>query len=393
MKGISLGQVCCAVLLGLVNGCSYVEVPYGGNQYVTGRTMELGGLWLESKWTVQALQRGWSFPTSFFPSKMDRFSETARLLRRASKSKSNYGIVGVFGGFSFPELHINLEVLLDGMNEHGLSVGAHTHRGAKYQAPVDGVDSIQFLAFVPWVLANYKNVQEVVEAIESGELLVTSRSYVPSGLGIHFYLADSNGKSVVVEYVNGKPMIHDNTVRVMTNDPEFDWQLRNLNQYAGIGPTNPSRKDDCGEIDTEIGPVPRAVGHGFNLFGLPGDSGPPARFVRMFVYKQLALYSNPPKNERDGIVLCQSIINSVEIPLGVVPKISKGDFGDFTQWALIKIPSTRKFMYRSYDNMKWKSIDMPQLVPFFENGSKPNILHVFTNETGIEDVTSKFTGA
>ena len=53
--------------------------------------------------------------------------------------------------------------------------------------------------------------------------------------------------------------------QVLTNDPDYTWQLRHLNGYAGVRSLDP---DEPGvAIDTAIGSVPSVVGHGWNLFG------------------------------------------------------------------------------------------------------------------------------
>jgi choloylglycine hydrolase len=90
---------------------------------------------------------------------------------------------------------------------------------------------------------------------------------------------------VVVESIGGALRVHVNSVGVATNDPPYDWHETNLNNYANLSPRWPTATDI--EVETEVGTVPQAGGHGYNLLGIPGDYSPSARFVRLFFLKQV----------------------------------------------------------------------------------------------------------
>jgi len=49
-----------------------------------------------------------------------------------------------------------------------------------------------------------------------------------------------------------------------------------------------------------------------------------------------------------------AVLNQVTIPLGTVASSSSADKPEFTQYCVIKVPSEKTFMFRSYDNMQWK---------------------------------------
>ena len=66
----------------------------------------------------------------------------------------------------------------------------------------------------------------------------------------------------MVEYLDGVLHVHNNTVGVMTNDPDFSWHLRNLNNFVSLSGSWPQQAFSA---QTEVGAVPRSVGHGFNL--------------------------------------------------------------------------------------------------------------------------------
>ena len=49
---------------------------------------------------------------------------------------------------------------------------------------------------------------------------------------IHYILFDKTGVGLVIEYLNGVQDVYDNSVGVVTNEPDFPWHLKNLNNYA-----------------------------------------------------------------------------------------------------------------------------------------------------------------
>jgi len=56
---------------------------------------------------------------------------------------------------------------------------------------------------------------------------------------MHWAMADATGDSVVIEYLDGVLHVNNNTVGVMTNDPDYQWHLYNLNNYVNLSPRWP----------------------------------------------------------------------------------------------------------------------------------------------------------
>lgn len=244
---------------------------------------------------------------------------------------------------------------VDGINEHGLTVSAHTLHQSQYErASVDDT-KIHFSQVVPWILGTFRDVADLEHGIHSVRIVGSSRE---ESLFVHWAVQDASGRSVVIEVIQGELQLHQNTVGVFTNDPDFTWHLRNLNQYAGI--TNRDHDFDpdiC--VDTkEAGFVPVLHSHGLNLNSLPGGMSPAARFVRMFFMKALAVKSAPPHTVRDGLVLMSRLIDSVQIPRGVLGKIRDHDDFEFTQWSILKIPKQKLLYYRSYRDANWRKFDL-----------------------------------
>merc|ERR1719482_1288186 len=98
--------------------------------------------------------------------------------------------------------------------------------------------------------------------------------------------------------------------------------------------------------DSEIGPVPAAVGHGQNLLGLPGDVSPPSRFVRTFFMRNYALKAQPPADVDEALVLANGVLNSQYIVKGFNAKFGNEKGYDFTIVNTLKVPEERLIFYR-----------------------------------------------
>ena len=73
-----------------------------------------------------------------------------------------------------------------------------------------------------------------------GKVVVPSVVFAGWGFApeAHYIVHDPTGKSVVIEYVDGKLNIHDDPLGVITNSPNFDWQMTNLRNYVNFSMIN-----------------------------------------------------------------------------------------------------------------------------------------------------------
>ena len=147
--------------------------------------------------------------------------------------KSRYAIVGANA--------LGLPVILDGINDQGLSVGLFYFPGyAKYTdvTPENASHALAGYEFGIWALANFATVDEVREAVKDIVLVPTPAPGLgsPQGAvaGAHFFLQDKSGKSLVVEPVDGTLKVHDAPLGVMTNAPTYDWHMTNLANYINL---------------------------------------------------------------------------------------------------------------------------------------------------------------
>ena len=190
---------------------------------------------------------------------------------------------------------------------------------------------------------------------------------------IHWRVDDAEGNSIVIEYLHGTLMIHNNTVGVLTNDPPFDWHLHNLGTYSHLQPTSSTvnfpTNTGAFEINSEIGIVPSHPGTSTNTLGLPGDYTSESRFVKMFYLTQFALFHNPMQTIEAAIPTISGLLNTVFIPIGTVPVKEHDNTdedasttslfgGEFTQYSVMKVPQQKLFYYKDYYNNQWRSFDL-----------------------------------
>ncbi|KAJ8599418.1 hypothetical protein CTAYLR_007989 [Chrysophaeum taylorii] len=343
------------VVVGPATACTTVMLPFADDddQLLVARSMELGlpYSWMDA-WKINVWPR----------------------------SEANaYGFVGVDFARDAPVLpHPLLYGLCEGMNEHGLTVSTQTLHQASYERANPARRDVRFSSFVALVLGSCRNVADV------RVLLRHNVSIVGGDLaGQHWALADADGRAAIVECLNGNLYFHENVtdVGVLTNDPDYVWHLRHLNYYAAF-PSSDPMETFAFPASSEIGVVPALLNRG--AANLPGGYQPADRFVKAFLLKKLAYgRDDATKNLDFAVRLATGILNAVHIPVGAVAKTSPTDFLEFTNWAVLKVPSQRLFYYRSYEDMQWKQLDLTAV-----DFSSPNYdpINVFDG-SGIERIS------
>lgn len=303
------------------------------NSVITARSMDFGTP-LESRITTVA--RGTAFQSAA-PAGADGVAWTGK-----------YGFVYLDG--------FELDTALDGLNEAGLGVAALFLPGAtRYpDEPQDtALRALSNLRIGQWLLSQFDSVDQVKDALRGvvvfGERLESLGDWP---LPLHFAVHDANGKSLVLEWMDGALKIYDNAIGVLTNAPAFDWHLVNLRRFGKLSPlaTRP----------VQIGRLTYASsGEGTILAGLPGDPSSPSRFLATAIALGL---SERPKDAIDAIILAQKLVNRVDIPRGLVRVFSMDNRdGDYTQWASFRDHTNRKFFWRSYEDQTLRELNLKNL--------------------------------
>jgi choloylglycine hydrolase len=265
---------------------------------------------------------------------------------------AKYGYVG----FNVARLGLP-HLICDGMNEKGLSIGALWLPGyTQYSETVSNkAEALDVKDFTNWVLGNFATVAEVQAGLANVQIWGSSltNSHIP----IHFSIHDASGASAVLEFLedNTQGLWQPNPVGVLTNAPPFAWQFANIGNYVGLSSV------DAAPV-TIGGNTYNPPGHGSGMRGVPGDSTPPSRFIRLLFQKQFA---TRPANNTDTISQALHLLNTVDIPLGTSAakqeqKPSKGN-DDYTQWVVVKALTARTFSYRTADNPTLMQIAFTEL--------------------------------
>jgi choloylglycine hydrolase len=314
--------------------CTGIRLTAKTGAIVSARTMEFG-IDLESE--IMMSPRGHA-RTGTTPDGLDGL-----------EWKAKYASVGITG--------LGLDALIDGVNEKGLGVGIFYfphYVGYMPYVPADASNTIAPWQVASWILDQFASVDAVKQSI--GRIVVAPAilsqwKIVPP---FHYVVYDSAGSSIVIEYVGGKLNVHDNLLGVITNSPSFDWHMTNLNNYLTYSFTNvPAVK--LGPV--QLGPF----GDGNGMFGLPGDSTPPSRFVRAVAYSQSVWQS---KTGADAVLEAFHILNNFDIPVGSVRgAVSKDGVvtADYTLWTCARDLEKKNYYFRTYENSQIRMVELMKM--------------------------------
>ena len=297
IKFICMVQIGAMALAPAISqACTSFALKEKDGNYVYGRTMEFGKS-LDEKLVL--LPRGYQYKG------VGPDGKPGTGLNWTDK----YATVGVNA--------FNLELLVDGMNEKGMSGGLLNQPNfAQYQQPTgaDAKNSIASYQMLMWVLSNFANTDEVRAGLPKIFINSSTLGQWKGVVKIHMTLHDTNGKSITVEYLEGKLVITDNPAGTMANDPPMSWQFANLGNYINLSPVEKLPVKLNGQTI-----APPSSGSG--LHGLPGDFLSPSRFLRAYFFSQAAqkYAADQPKVE-----LAWHLINMFDMPPGSV-MIPAGD--------------------------------------------------------------------
>jgi len=312
--------------------CTGLQVKTEDGIYISGRTLEFG-IFLPT--SAVAVPRGYKF-----------VGQTPNGDGKVWKSK--YASVGV--------IIADNEVILDGINEKGLSVGMFYLPGGYTQysdtTSKNQKKSMSASDFNQWLLSEFASVDEVKKAVDSRAVVLTkvlTPGFPPAVQPFHFLVSDTSGKSLVIESIKGKLVTYDNAVGVLTNAPTFDWHMTNLKNYINLSPNNAKPLKINGETFKQLG-------QGAGMLGLPGDFTPPSRFVRAVAYSATAI---PEKNAQRGVYQVFHLLNNFDIPVGIARETHKGViYSDYTMLTTVRDSKNLKFYYRTYEDQTIKMIDL-----------------------------------
>jgi choloylglycine hydrolase len=254
------------LLLGAVQpstaqACSRVLSNSNGQAAVVGRTMDL---FMDDQAALVLRPRGLKTGGLMGPA-----------LENVKRWQVRYGSVGVLSAG---------HVLADGLNERGLNVNLLYLSGSNYGPRDPAKPAISNLRLAEYVLDHFASVEEAIAGL--AEVQVVSDRFLKREWGLHLSLADRQGHSAVLEFIDGRLVVHQgNQTRVMTNEPPLAWQLNNLKRFKPFGGSLP----------------------------LPGDVDPASRFVRASTF-----LSTLPKASSDAEAEgnLYGVMKNIAVPAG-----------------------------------------------------------------------------
>ncbi|WJV64013.1 linear amide C-N hydrolase [Pectobacteriaceae bacterium C52] len=284
------------------------------------------------------------------------------------------------GKYSFVSMNaFNLDVAVDGMNTDGLSGGMLWLPGSEYPENINPANTISSVDFLQWMLSSFSRCNEVISAlgrnVSDGADLHTFFEYEPlpgtqpqvnvskisyKDLGIsdsndffplHYSINDATGHSIVIEFIAGKMHIYNNPVHVCTNVPEFPVHLQNLRNYVNLQKTNITTASFNSY-------VVEATGNGTGLLGMPGDLTPPSRFVRAVA---ITSFADQPVSSDEAMNLAFHILNTTDIPKGVLKEPGEQGAEDYTQWVVSKDLINNVYAIRYYDSPQVTAVRLDDL--------------------------------
>ncbi len=240
----------------------------------------------------------------------------------------------------------NTPLFYDATNEHGLSMAGLNFPGnAHYENEKAGKDNICQFEFIPWLLGQCKNIAEARELLTTLNIVnIPYSEHLPVS-PLHWIISDRD-ESIVVESMKDGLHIYDNPVGVLTNNPPFEYQLFNLNNYRNLNIVNGdntfSKRLDLNEYCQGIGAM-----------GLPGDVSSMSRFARVAFNKENSIC------EEDEVLSVSQffhLLSSVEMVRGCC-KVPSGKY-DITVYSSCVNTDKGLYYYVTYDNHQINCIDM-----------------------------------
>ncbi|MGN0144320.1 MAG: choloylglycine hydrolase, partial [Clostridium sp.] len=234
----------------------------------------------------------------------------------------------------------------DAVNEKGLGIAGLNFVGnAVYKDKAEGKDNITQFEFIPWILGQCNTVKEARDLIERMNFLnIPFNDELPLA-ELHWIISDSE-ESITVEAVEEGIKIYENPVGVLTNNPPFDKQLFELNNYMYLSTKSPENKFATG-LDL------KRYSRGMGAIGLPGDLSSQSRFIRVAFTKMNSVSED---GEKESVSQFFHILNSVDQQRGCC-ELENGKY-EITLYTSCCNTNKGIYYYTTYDNHQITAVHM-----------------------------------
>ncbi|MEM1191241.1 MAG: linear amide C-N hydrolase [Pseudomonadota bacterium] len=247
----------------LAFACTGIILTGEDGSIIRGRTAEWGPFDLATK--INIIPRGFTYTAGAMPDG-----------KPGANWEGRFGVVGIS--------MLDHGAPADGINEAGLTAGLFYLPGfteyQTYQADLAD-ETIPGDLLASYTLSLFETVDEVRTGLRDIRVVGVVDETLGFPFPFHMIVADRFGGRIVVEYISGELTIFEAPLGVITNSPNYDWHMTNLNNYVNL--------TAIGVPEVEASGVTFApLGAGSGMIGLPGDFTPPSRFVRAVAFSQTA---------------------------------------------------------------------------------------------------------
>lgn len=260
--------------------------------------------------------------------------------REKGEISSHYAMIGMAHAAD------NYPLYYEAINEKGLGMAGLNFVGnAVYFESKEGKDNIAQYEFIPWILCQCETVAQARKLLEKINLTDKPFSDKLPLAQLHWIIADKNS-AITVESVKEGLKIYDNTVGILTNNPTFDLQMFNLNNYMRLTAKTPENTF-AKSLDL------KCYSRGLGAMGLPGDLSSQSRFVRASFVK---MNSVSGESEEESVSQFFHILNSVDWQRGCCA-LDENKY-EITIYTCCCNADKGIYYYTAYDNHQITAVDM-----------------------------------
>lgn len=260
--------------------------------------------------------------------------------RALNSMETHYAMIGM------AHVAAGYPLYYDAVNEKGLAMAGLNFVGyASYNDPVPDKHNVAQFELIPWILGQCTSVKEARRLAEQMNITNTAFSdqFPPSQL--HWIIADRE-ECITVESTWDGLRIFTNPVGVLANNPPFDQQMFQLNNYMHLSAKGPEN-----HFSDQL--IFRIHSRGMGALGLPGDLTSQSRFVRAAFVKMNSVSGS---SEAESVSQFFHILGSVDQQRGCCELPDE----KYVTTVYTSCANTDRgiYYYTTYDNHQITGVDM-----------------------------------
>ena len=234
----------------------------------------------------------------------------------------------------------------EAFNEKGLGIAGLNFVGnAVYFDPKPEKDNIAQFELIPWILGTCASLAEAKESLSRINLISTPFKKNLPLAQLHWIIADEK-EAITVEPMKDGLKVHENPVGVLTNNPPFEQQMFQLNNYMHLSPRQPEN-----HFSEKLNLT--AYSRGMGAMGLPGDLSSASRFAKVAFTKMNAKSGD---SELESISQFFHILGSVDQQRGCC-EVADGKY-EITLYTSCCNASKGIYYYTTYENHQITAVDL-----------------------------------